>query len=183
MPKETIDRSIKRAIAQKDNTKQVVFEFMGPGRVFCLIETMTDNAKRTLNYLNRNAAKIGIPEVLKAGQMAEFFDQRGYACVEKSQLTEEKATELAIEINAEEVVESIDDDGDREVWKFLGPPTFSGQMKVNLSQHGLTVTSDGAEFIPKVTVPLNERDKAVLKQMINVLEELEQVEGVHTNAA
>ena len=49
--------------------------------------------------------------------MAEFFDQRGYACVEKSQLTEEKATELAIEINAEEVVESIDDDGDREVWK------------------------------------------------------------------
>jgi hypothetical protein len=32
-------------------------------------------------------------------------------------LNEEKATELAIEINAEEVIESIDDDGVREVWK------------------------------------------------------------------
>jgi transcriptional/translational regulatory protein YebC/TACO1 len=55
-------------------------------------------------------------------------------------------------------------------------------MKVNLTQLGYTVTSDGSEFIPKVTVPLNERDKAVLKQIISMFEELEQVEGVHTNA-
>ena len=58
-----------------------------------------------------------ITEIAKGGPIAEFFDQRGYACVEKSQLTEEKATELAIEINAEEVAEGIDDDGVREVWK------------------------------------------------------------------
>jgi transcriptional/translational regulatory protein YebC/TACO1 len=56
-------------------------------------------------------------------------------------------------------------------------------MKTNLTQHGVEVTSDGAEFIPKVTVPLNDRDRAILKQMITVLEDLEQVEGVHTNAA
>ena len=56
-------------------------------------------------------------EIAKSGQIAEHFDQRGYACVEKSNLTEDKATELAIEINAEEVVEGIDDDGVREVWK------------------------------------------------------------------
>jgi transcriptional/translational regulatory protein YebC/TACO1 len=56
-------------------------------------------------------------------------------------------------------------------------------MKVNLTQHGYNVTSEGSEFIPKVTVPINERDKAVLKQMVAMLEELEQVEGVHTNAA
>lgn len=37
--------------------------------------------------------------------------------MEKSNITEDKATELAIEINAEEVIESIDDDGEREVWK------------------------------------------------------------------
>jgi hypothetical protein len=37
--------------------------------------------------------------------------------VEKSNITEEKATELAIEINAEEVIQAIDDDGVREVWK------------------------------------------------------------------
>ena len=66
--------------------------------------------------------------------------------------------------------------------KFLGPPTFYGQMKANLTQHGLTVTSDGSEFIPKVVTPLNDRDKALLKQIITVLEDLEQVEGVHTNA-
>ncbi|CAF0825789.1 unnamed protein product [Adineta ricciae] len=183
MPKETIDRSIKRAIAQKDNTKQALFEFVGPGRVFCLIEVMTDNQKRTLTYLNKNAAKIGIPEVAKGGQIAEYFDQRGYACIEKANVTEDKATELAIEINAEEVVESVDDDGVREVWKFLGPPAFYGQMKVNLTQRGYNVTSDGSEFLPKVTVPLNERDKAVLKQIIAMFEDLEQVEGVHTNAA
>ncbi|CAF2751901.1 unnamed protein product [Rotaria sp. Silwood2] len=181
MPKETIDRAIKRAIAQKDNMKQVIFEFIGPGRALCLIEVITDNPKRTFNYLNKNAAKIGIPEIAKSGQIAEYFDQRGYACIEKSNIDEEKATELAIEINAEEVIQAIDDDGEREVWKFLGPPTFYGQMKVNLTQRGYTVTSDGSEFIPKVTVPLNERDKVLLKQIINMFEDLEQVEGVHTN--
>ncbi len=56
-------------------------------------------------------------------------------------------------------------------------------MKVNLTQLGYSVTSDGSEFIPKVTVPLNERDKALLKQIITTFEELDQVEGVHTNAA
>jgi len=183
MPKETIDRSIKRAIAQKDNTKQAIFEFIGPGRALCLIEVMTDNPKRMFNYLNKNAAKIGIPEIAKSGQIAEYFDQRGYACVEKSNITEEKATELAIEINAEEVISAIDDDGVREVWKFLGPPTFYGQMKVNLTQRGYNVTSDGSEFIPKVTVPLNEHDKALLKHVITMFEDLEEVEGVHTNAA
>lgn len=55
-------------------------------------------------------------------------------------------------------------------------------MKANLTQHGLKVTSDGSEFIPKVVTQLNERDKVVLKQIITALEELEQVEGVHTNA-
>ena len=64
-------------------------------------------------------------DIAKSGQIAEFFDQRGYACVEKSSLTEEKATELAIEINAEEVIESIDDDGVREVWKVS--PGFHGR--------------------------------------------------------
>ena len=69
------------------------------------------------NISDQYAGFFSIPEISKSGQIAEFFDQRGYACVEKSQLTEEKATELAIEINAEEVVEAIDDDGVREVWK------------------------------------------------------------------
>ncbi|CAF5175403.1 unnamed protein product, partial [Rotaria magnacalcarata] len=178
-----IDRAIKRAIAQKDNTKQTLFEFVGPGRAFCIIEMMTENPKRSFNYLNKSAAKIGIPEIAKSGQIAEYFDQRGYACIEKADITEDKATELAIEINAEEVIEALDDDGERTVWKFLGPPTFYGQMKVNLTQRGFTVTCDGSEFIPKVTVPLNDRDKALLKQIIAMLEELEQVEGVHTNAA
>lgn len=65
----------------------------------------------------------------------------------------------------------------------MGPPTFYGQMKASLTQRGYNVTSDGSEFIPKVTVPLNERDKALLKQIIAMFEELEQVEGVHSNAA
>lgn len=56
-------------------------------------------------------------------------------------------------------------------------------MKVNLTQLGYNVTSDGSEFIPKVTVPINERDRALLKQIIATFEDLEQVEGVHTNAA
>ena len=69
---------------------------------------------------------FSIPEVAKGGQIAEYFDQRGYACIEKANVSEEKATELAIEINAEEVVSSIDDDGEREVWKVSDiMPTYS----------------------------------------------------------
>lgn len=62
-------------------------------------------------------ACLSIMEVAKSGMIAEHFDQHGYACIEKGQISEEKATELAIEINAEEVISSIDDDGEREVWK------------------------------------------------------------------
>jgi len=183
MTKETIDRSIKRAIVQKDNARPQLFEFLGPGRVYCLIEVMTDNPKRCLNQMNKLALKIGIPEVMKSGQLSEFFDHRGYVCVEKSTFDEEKATEMAIEINAEEVVETLDDDGVREVWKFLGRPLHTAQLKNQLIQRGFNVTSDGTEFLPKMFVSLNERDKAALKQVMATFEEHEEVEGVHSNAS
>jgi len=183
MTKETIDRSIKRAIAQKDNARPQLFEFVGPGRAYCLIEAVTDSPKRCLNQMNKLAMKIGIPEVMKSGQLSEFFDHRGYVCVEKSAFDEEKATEMAIEINAEEVIEGVDDDGVREVWKFLGRPLQTAQLKNQLVQRGINVTSYGTEFLPKMSVTLNERDKIALKQVMALFEEHEEVEGVHSNAS
>lgn len=81
---------------------------------------------------------FSVGEIAKGGQIAEFFDQRGYACIEKANISEEKATELAIEINAEEVISAIDDDGEREVWKVSyiivhTPSSFSKSSSVSWS--------------------------------------------------
>ncbi|CAF0873196.1 unnamed protein product [Didymodactylos carnosus] len=181
MTKETMERSIKRAVSQKENAKPSTFEFLGPGRVYCIIEAITDNPKRTLNQLNKVAAKLGIMKVSTSGPLMEYFDHRGYACVDKSIFDEEKATELAIEINAEEVTTGYDDNMN-EAWKFLGPPTFSTQMKTSLTERGYNVVSDGAEFIPKAFVAIDDTCRALLQEVIKTFEEHEEVQGVHTNA-
>ena len=50
MPKDNIDRAIKRAISKEEKDyKEVVYEGYGPYGVAIVVETATDNPTRTAN--------------------------------------------------------------------------------------------------------------------------------------
>ncbi len=64
MPKENIERAIKRA-SEKDagDYKEVIYEGFGPHGIAVLVETATDNTTRTVanlrNYFNKKGGSLG----------------------------------------------------------------------------------------------------------------------------
>lgn len=53
MPKDTIDRAIKKAAAQENKLSRVLYEAYGPGGVAIIIEGITDNNNRTFAQIRK----------------------------------------------------------------------------------------------------------------------------------
>ena len=78
MPKENIERAIKRA-SEKDagDYKEVIYEGFGPHGIAVLVETATDNTTRTVanlrNYFNKKGGSLG-----NSGSVAFMFSHKCY---------------------------------------------------------------------------------------------------------
>ena len=96
MPKENIDRAIKRAV-EKDagDYKEVVYEGYGPHGIAILVETATDNINRTVanvrSYFNKFGGSLGT-----SGSVAFMFDHK---CVFK--VKSDKPIDLFFRLNPE----------------------------------------------------------------------------------
>ena len=62
MPKENVERAIKRAISKDTSDyKEVVYEGYGPHGIAFLVETATDNTNRTVASMRMYFNKCGVP--------------------------------------------------------------------------------------------------------------------------
>src|SRR5690554_5255254 len=64
MPKENVERAIKRATSKdQEDYKEVVYEGYGPYGIAVIVETATDNPTRTVanvrSYFNKNNGSLG----------------------------------------------------------------------------------------------------------------------------
>ncbi len=105
MPKESVERSIKRGAGEGEEGRlePFLFEAYGPGEVAIIIEGSTDNRNRNLGeikeILKRHNGKLADP-----GSVKWLFSQRGIIEVEKEGVNEEVSLG-AIEAGAEDMEE------------------------------------------------------------------------------
>ena len=104
MPKENIERAIKKALGLEEGTnyEEATFEGYGPGGVAILLKTITDNRRRTVSELRHLFSKHG-GNLAEPGAVAWIFEQKGLIVVPKED--EEKILEIAIENGAEDTKE------------------------------------------------------------------------------
>lgn len=87
MPKANIEKAIKKGTGELEgvNYEEVTFEGYGPGGVAIILETMTDNNKRTVaevrHLFNKYGGNLGTN-----GSVAWMFDKKGKILVEKIKL-------------------------------------------------------------------------------------------------
>ena len=113
MTRDTIDRAIKRGAGANDgeNYEELVYEGYGPNGVAVIVETMTDNHKRTVADVRHAFTKAG-GSLGTSGSVAYLFTRRG-VLVFAPGADEDALMEAALEAGAEDVV--TDDDGSIEV--------------------------------------------------------------------
>ena len=180
MPMENIDRSIKRALGGGEGAQleEITYEGYAPGGAAVLVHAMTDNRNRTAaevrNCFNKNGGNLG-----ENGCVDWIFEQRG---VIEVALTGQDPDELSLEVldaGAEDVDPVHPDDESLIVY------TMASEMETvrqALEAKKLQVTRAEVALIPKTTVELDEKTSTQALRMIEKLEDLDDVQEVHTNA-
>lgn len=190
MPKENIDRAIKRATEKNvGDFKEVLFEGFGPHGIAYLVETATDNNTRTVANVRSYFTKCG-GSLGTSGSVSFMFDHK---CVfrikpkDDSQL--ENLDELEMEllennIDLEEVFaeETENEAGDvsHQIVIYGAFETY-GDLQKYIEGNGYELVSGGFEWLPNVDLKeVSDDQRETLDKLTNLLEEDDDVTNVYT---
>jgi len=176
MPRENIDRAIKRAIS-KDSTdyREVVYEGYAPYGIAVVVETATDNPTRTVanvrNYFTRNGGSLGT-----TGMTDFLFDRK---CTFRVSLNDViNVDDLELEMIDYGVDEVFIDEG--EVIIYAEFSNF-GPIQKYLEENKFDIKSFAFERIPNDTKTLNPEQQAEVEKLLERMEEDEDVTNVFHN--
>ena len=173
MPKDNIERAIKRASDKSQGDyKIVLFEGYAPHGIAVLVETATDNNNRTVanvrSYFNKCDGNLGT-----SGSVEFMFDHTCNFRIAKDNLDAEELELELIDFGAEEVFE--DEDG----IIIYAPFEAFGALQKELEGRDIEIISSGFEYIPQVTKTLSPEESADVEKLLEKLEEDDDVQHVY----
>ena len=175
MPKDNIDRAIKRASDKSlGNYKEILFEGYAPYGVAILVETATDNNTRTVanirSYFNKCNGNLGT-----SGSVIFMFDHTCNFRIEKQNIDIENLEFDLIDFGVEEVFE--DEDG----ILIYGPFDSFGEIQKALESKEIQIISSGFDRIPNNLKNVNEEERSEIETLLEKLENDDDVQNVFHN--
>ena len=177
MNKDTIERAIKRGSGAQDgeNFDEIRYEGYGPGGVAVMVDCMTDNRNRTVSEVRHAFTKAG-GNLGTSGSVAFQFVQTGILGYPAGS-DEDSIMEAALEAGANDVVSN--DDGSIDV---LTSPEDYVSVRATMVAAGFEPEQDEVTMRAENTTPLDRNDAEKMIRLIDVLEELDDVQEVYSNA-
>lgn len=177
MTRDTIDRAIKRGAgaSEGENYEELVYEGYGPNGVAVIVETMTDNHKRTVADVRHAFTKAG-GSLGTNGSVAYLFTRRGILIFAPG-VNEDALMEAALEAGADDVV--AHDDGSFEV--FTLPEQFN-DVKDALIGAGLVPDNSEVTLVPSTRAEVDADHVSAFFKLLDQLEDSDDVQNVYHNA-
>ena len=175
MPKDNIDRAIKRASDKSlGNYKEILFEGYAPYGVAILVETATDNNTRTVanirSYFNKCNGNLGT-----SGSVIFMFDHTCNFRIEKQNIDIENLEFELIDFGVEEVFE--DEDG----ILIYGPFDSFGEIQKALESNEIQIISSGFDRIPNNLKNVKEEERSEIEKLLEKIENDDDVQNVFHN--
>ena len=183
MPKDNIDRAIKRGTGELSDgvqMEELLYEGFGPGGTALIIKIVTDNKNRasseTKHILSKHGGNLGT-----TGSVQWMFELRGLIIVPLKQLEANKINEDEFELS---IIDAGADDivADGELLEIKTKPEQFQKVLTVLKNLAIEPLESGIRFLPKETMTVNEEVKARLEALFSELEEHDDVEDYYTNA-
>ncbi|HTO33702.1 MAG TPA: YebC/PmpR family DNA-binding transcriptional regulator [Pararhizobium sp.] len=175
MPKDNIDRAIKKASGADAETYDAVrYEGYGPGGTAVIVEALTDNRNRTASNVRSTFTKAG-GALGETGSVSFSFDRVGEITYKLSAGSADKVMEAAIEAGAEDVIS--DEDGHSIICGFEDIGEVSKALEASLGE----AETVKAIWKAQNTVPVDEERALSLMKLIDTLEDDDDVQNVYTN--
>lgn len=177
MPRDTIDRAIKRGAGadDADNYEEIRYEGYAPGGVAVMVDCMTDNRNRTASEVRHAFSKYG-GNLGTDGSVAYLFSKQGVVSFQPG-TDEEAVMEAALEAGAEDVL--VNDDGSLDV--ITAPDEFSAVCDA-LAASGFDTSVSEVGFNAATQIELDADGAEKLLRMVDALEDLDDVQEVYNNA-
>ncbi len=176
MPKDNIDRAIKKAAgsADGDNYQEIRYEGYGPSGVAIIVEALTDNRNRTASDIRAAFNKYG-GSLGEMNSVAFMFERMGIITYPKVIGDFDTIFEAAIEADADNVEENDD------YYEITCAMKNFFEVRDALEARFKEPKSAKIEWRPSNTVALDEDNARILLKLIEVLEDHDDVQNVFAN--
>jgi YebC/PmpR family DNA-binding regulatory protein len=175
MPKDNVDRAIKKAIGGDAGAEYhaVRYEGYGPGGVAIIVEGLTDNKNRTAPEVRSAFSKFG-GSLGETNSVSFQFDHVGYISYTKETAFEEEMFEAAIEAGAEDMIHA-------EYYEIICPlGQLSAVRDVLIKKFGDPLEAK-VIWHPKNFISVNKDTAETLFRLIEALEDNDDVQCVVAN--
>jgi YebC/PmpR family DNA-binding regulatory protein len=176
MPKDTVERAIKKAsgAAAGEDYVEVRYEGYGPAGVALIVEALTDNRNRTASDLRTAFNKHG-GAMSETNSVSFMFQRVGAVRYPSAAASADAMLEAAVEAGADDARE--DEDG-HEV---LCAPDDLFSIRDALEARFGPAESAKLEWRPQTLVTLDEERAAAVLKLIDALDESDDVQNVFAN--
>jgi YebC/PmpR family DNA-binding regulatory protein len=176
MPKDTIERAIKRGTGEigGEELQEVIYEGYGPGGSAVLVEVLTDNKNRTVSEIRRIFTKYG-GNLGESGCVGWMFSKKGRIAFEKGSVDEDKLFEIALEAGAEDVRTE-----ENELVVITSTDAYES-VKAAIEGAGLKYTSAEITMVPQNTVKIEGKEAEQMLRLMEALEDSDDVQHVYSN--
>ena len=177
MPKDNIERAIKRGAGELDGVdyQEIRYEGYGPGGAAVMVDCMTDNRNRTVADVRHAFSKFG-GNLGADGSVSYLFNNVGLLAYAAG-TDEDAVMEAAIDAGAEDVV--VDEDSSIEV---LTAPADFEAVRDAMRSAGLDPETAELTMRASTSASLDEGAAASMIKMLEMLEDIDDVQSVYSNA-
>lgn len=177
MPNDNITRAIKKGTGELEGVsyEELSFEGYGPGGVAIIVDCLTDNNNRTTSSVRSTFDKYG-GNLGTPGCVSYMFSRKGVIIIEKDDtVNEDELMEQALEAGADDFITNDDS------YEIITEPSIYADVHKALTDEGYTFVESDVEFIPSMESTPSDNDIAKLRKLIDILEDNDDVQKVHTN--
>ncbi|MBW1740504.1 MAG: YebC/PmpR family DNA-binding transcriptional regulator [Deltaproteobacteria bacterium] len=176
MPKDNIERAIKKGTGELEGAsyEEVCYEGYGPGGAAVLVESLTDNKKRTVADIRYIFSKSG-GSLGEAGCVAWMFEKKGLFVFDKGDVDEERLMEAVLDAGAEDIR------SEETTLEVITAPEDFESVKKALDQGNLPYLLGDITMVPKSTVKLEGKQAEQMLRLMDSLEDSDDVQKVHSN--
>jgi len=173
MPKDNIDRAVKKGAGELDGGQldTCLYEAVGPGGVFMLIDVLTDNRNRTAPEIR----KILERKNAHLGKAAWAFELKGIITVKATDADEDTLMELVLDAGAEDM-QSVG-----ECFIVTTSTTDLEKVRAAISENGFEVEDCALNHVPRNAVAVEEATCRKLLELFDQLDDNDDVQNVYSN--
>jgi YebC/PmpR family DNA-binding regulatory protein len=176
MPKDNIERAIKRGTGEVEGLtfEEIEYEGYGPGGVAILVDVLTDNRNRTASEIRkifeRSGGKLG-----SAHCVAYLFERKGIFSIEAKATDEDTLMGIALDAGADDLKRA------GHTFDITCDPSVFAQVQEALQKNGLTPVVAEISQVPKTPVDVEPETAVKVMRLMEALDDHDDVQHVYSN--